>query len=100
MLQEIGEALRTYSGIARRSRRDRPSDLSELAFDRRTETAGAAAYQGVQARDRSIESSHGGHQRVLALAISVETDHLCHGDIMNRGSDTRLTCNADRTRCI
>ena len=45
------------------------ADLSQLAFDRRSETTGAAAHQGVQARDRSVEPSHGGDQGVRALAV-------------------------------
>ena len=88
MLQQVGEALRAFGGVARKSCRDGTRDLSQLAFDRRSETTGAAAHQGVQARDRSVEPSHGGDQRVHPLAVVLEADHLSHADIMNPVTDT------------
>ncbi len=92
MFQEIGEPFGPVGGVSRRSSRHRPRDEGEFALDGGPKSPGSALEsRRIEAHHRPVEALEGRGERTCALAELVEVDHLCHADIMTRGSDTSPT---------
>jgi hypothetical protein len=100
VFEEIGEPFGPVGGVSWRSSRHRPRDEGEFALDGGPESPGSALDQRIEAHHRLVETLEGRGERTGALSELIEVDHLCHADIMSRGSDTTHGRSPQATRTL